>query len=266
MGVSKTGKTPASYYKSDVSVSQTSNVGFDSSLRKLCSGDGTDSSMSASVDGFSIQPESNDSTGAMLVKNKGGSNILAVDTTNSKVLAGSSQISVNTQYAYFGIGSTQGLGVVAGTHYLIPFSTILFSSAAVAFGTGTDPLTSYDISANTNGDDVTMMLWYVPDAITVDAIHLFVGGSAATGDTVNIHLLSFDIDKGAGAGKGDLSNGVVIAGGADIASLGYENIIYQTTSPSSADVAAGKVIVATFESNGTNSDYAINLTIKYHVQ
>ena len=106
----------------------------------------------------------------------------------------------------------------------------------------------------------------MPDAITVDAIHLFVGGNAASGDTVNIHLLSFDIDKGAGAGKGDLSNGVVIAGGADIASLGYANIIYQTTSPSSADVAAGKVILATVESNGTNSDYAINITAKYHLQ
>ena len=266
MGVSKTGKTPASYYKSDVSVSQTSNVGFDSTTRVICSGDGADSSISLSDDVLSVQPVNDDTTGAFLVKNQSGSNILAVDTTNSKVLAGSSQISVNTQYAYFGVASSQGLSPVAGTHYLIPFSNMVYGTAQVAFGTGTDPLTSYDISANTNGDDITPMLWYVPDAITVDAIHLFVGGSAASGDTVNIHLLSFDIDKGAGAVKGDLSTGVVIAGGADIASLGYANIIYQTTSPSSADVAAGKVILATVESNGTNSDYAINITAKYHVQ
>ena len=106
----------------------------------------------------------------------------------------------------------------------------------------------------------------MPDNITIDQVYLFTGGNAASGDTVNIHLMSFDIDKGAGAGKGDLSNGTVIAGGADIASLGYENIIYQATSPSSANVDGGKVIVATFESNGTNSDYACNIITKYHIR
>ena len=266
MGVSKTNKTYASRYQSDVSVNQTNNTGFDSTTRKLCSGDGTDSSMSASVDVFSVQPEINDTTGAFLVKNQGGSNILAVNTTDSKVLIGASQVAANTQYAYFGVSTGLSLSAVAGTHYLVPFSMTLSATAAVAFGTGTNPLTSYDISANNNGDDITPMLWYVPDAITVDAVHLLVGGDAATGDTVNIHLLSMDIDKGAGAGKGDLSDGTVIAGGADIASLGYENIIYQTTSPSSADVAAGRVILATFESAGTNSDYAVNIIVKYHVQ
>ena len=88
---SKTGKTPASYYKSDVSVDQSTNVGFDSTTRSIISGDGAKSSMSASDDVLSVQPV-NDNGNTLLVKNQGGSNILSVDTTNSKVLLGASQV------------------------------------------------------------------------------------------------------------------------------------------------------------------------------
>lgn len=261
-----TGKTFSNFYKNLLGMNQSSNTGVDATTRTVQDGAGNNTALSLSDDVLQVQPQTDNTTGAMLVKNQSGRNILAVDTTNSKVLAGESQVAVNTQYAYFGCSSSMALGAVAGTHYLIPFSTMAFSSAAVAFGTGTDPSTSYVISSNNTGDDITTSLWYVPDNITIDAIHFFAGGNAASGDTVNIHLMSFDIDKGAGAGKGDLSNGTVIAGGADIASLGYENIIYQATSPSSANVDGGKVIVATFESNGTNSDYACNIITKYHIR
>ena len=261
-----TGKTFSSFYKNLFGIDQSSNTGVDATTRTVQDGAGNSTSISLSDDVLSVQPVNDDTAGAMLVKNKGGDNILAVNTTDSKVLVGASQVTANTQYAYFGVSSTQALSAVAGTHYLIPFGNIVFASGtAIAFGTGTNPLTSYDVSDNNNGDDLTMMLWYVPDNITVDAVHLLAGGSAASGDTINIHLLRFDIDKGAGAGKGDLSNGAVIAGGADIASLGYDNIIYQTTSPSSADVDAGQVITATFESNGTNSDYGVQIIVKYHL-
>ena len=53
---SKTGKAPASYYKSDVSVDQSTNVGFDTTVRSIISGDGSKSSMSASDDVLSVQP------------------------------------------------------------------------------------------------------------------------------------------------------------------------------------------------------------------
>ena len=260
-----TSKTFSSFYKNLFGINQAANTGVDATTRVVQDGAGNSTSISLSDDVLSVQPVNDNTTGTMLVKNQSGSNILSVDTTNSKVLIGASQVAANTQYVYFGVSSSLALSAVAGTHYLIPFGNLL-SSSSIAFGTGTDPSTSYDVSANNNGDDLTMMLWYVPDNITVDAVHLLAGGSAASGDTINIHLLKFDIDKGAGAGKGDLSNGAVIAGGADIASLGYENIIYQTTAPSSADVDAGQVIAATFESNGTNSDYAVNITVKYHIR
>ena len=260
------GTTFATFFKRILQINQSSNTGVDATKRSIQTGDGNPTCVLISDDQFSILPQTDNDVGTFIVHNNAGGNILKVDTTNSKVLVGASQVAANTQYAYFGCSSSMALGAVAGTHYLIPFSTMVFTTAAVAFGTGTDPSTSYDISANNNGDDVTVALWFVPDNITIDQVYLFTGGSAASGDTVNIHLMSFDIDKGAGAGKGDLSNGTVIAGGADIASLGYENIIYQATSPSSANVDAGKVIVATFESNGTNSDYGCNIIIKYHIR
>ena len=241
------GKTPASYFKNLFGINQSSNTGVDATTRVVHDGAGNSTSISLSDDVLSVQPV-NDNGNTLLVKNQGGSNILAVDTTNSKVLMGASQVAANTQYAYFGVHSTANLSAVAGTHYAVGFNNML-STTAVAMGTGTDPSTSYDISANNNGDHMAMMLWYIP-----------------TGDTINIHLLSFDFDAGAGAGKGDLSNGVVIAGGADIASLGHENVIYQSIAPASADVDAGKVCMVTFESNGTNSNYAINATVKYHIR
>ena len=92
MGVSKENKTYASRYKTDVSVSQTSNVGFDSTSRKLCSGDGVDSALSLSKDALAVKPVDNDGLRTVMVQNASGSIIFAVDTTNSRVYAGASQV------------------------------------------------------------------------------------------------------------------------------------------------------------------------------
>ena len=103
---SKTGKTPASYYKSDVSVEQSTNVGFDSTTRSIISGDGAKSSISLSDDVLTVQPVTDDTTGAMLVKNQGGSNILAINTTDSKVC--SKYIIRLFLYAFIGALENQG--------------------------------------------------------------------------------------------------------------------------------------------------------------
>ena len=258
-----TGKTFASFYKNLLGLNQSSNTGVDSTTRKIHDGIGNETSISLSDDVLQVQPVTDNTTGTMLVKNQGGDTVFAVDTTNKKVQANG--VNTTTQYANFGVSSGGGLAAIAGTHYAVPYSHMI-SATAVTMGTSADPATSYDISANNNGDDMAMMLWYIPDDITVDQVYWMAGGSAASGDTINIHLLSFDFDAGTGAGKGDLSNGTVVAGGADIASLGYENIIYQSISPSSADVDAGKVCMVTFESNGTNSDYSVNVKVKYHLR
>ena len=263
---SKTGKTPASYYKNDLTINQSSNIGVDATTRTVQDGAGNNTAISLSDDVLQVQPQNDATTGAFLVKNNAGNNILTVDTDNSKLLGGASQTALNTQYAYFGVSSIFALSAVAGTHYAVPFNNVWAGTVSIAMGTGGEPSTSYDVSANNNGDDLAVMLWYIPDNITVDQVYWISGGNAASGDTINIHLLSFDFDAGVGAGKGDLSNGVVVAGGADRASLGYENIIYESIAPASANIDAGKVCMATFESNGTNSDYAINITVKYQIR
>ena len=259
------GKTLSSYFKNILAMNQSGNTGVDATIRVVHDGAGQSTSISLSDDNLSVQPVNDNTPSTLSVKTQSGSTVFSVDTVNSKVLIGAGNVAANTQYAYFGVSSTFGLSAVAGTHYAVPFGNVV-SVTALTMGTGANPSTSYDISANNNGDDMTMMLWYIPDNITVDQVYWMAGGSAATGDTINIHLLSFDFDAGVGAGKGDLSNGVVVAGGADKASLGYENVIYESIAPASADVDAGKVCMVTFESNGTNSDYSINPTVKYHIR
>ena len=260
-----TGKPFNSYYKNLFGIDQSANTGVDSTTRVVQDGAGNPTSIGLSDDELLVSPRNDDTTQTFIVAKNAGDSVLQVDTTNSKVLVGASQVAANTQYAYFGVSSSATLSAVAGTHYAVGFNNVL-STTAVTMGTGANPSTSYDISANNNGDDMAMMLWYIPDNITIDQVYWMAGGSAATGDTINLHLLSFSFDAGVGAGKGDLSSGVVVAGGADKDSLGYENIIYESISPSSADVDAGKVCMVTFESNGTNSDYGLNVTVKYHIR
>jgi len=271
MGVSKTGKTPASYYKSDVSVSQTSNTGFDSTTRKLCSGDGADSAASLSDDVLSVQPVNDDTTGTMLVKNNAGNNILAVDTTNSKVLLGASQVPP-TNYAHFGIENSGSASFVADTHYAIPFqNNFTLGGAVVSMGSSTsssfndtNPATSLTIS--TTAMTVVQTYWYVMDDITIDAVKWFHGADTATGEDTAAHLMSYSVDIGNGSTSGDLSSGVVVADGATITNAGYEQIYYQAMTVQSADVDAGKVILFTFASDTVNSDYSINATVKYHIR
>ena len=271
MGVSKTGKTPASYYKSDVSVSQTSNAGFDSQTRIICSGDGADSALSLSDDVLSVQPV-NDDGNTFLVKSNAGNNILAVDTTNSKVLVGASQVAANTQYAHFGMANDTSASWIADTHFAVPFSSIETSSSQyIAMGSSTsssfndtNPATSLTLTANIH--IYVNYYWYVMDNITIDAVKWLHAADAEEGDSTAAHLMAYTIDTANGSTGGDLSSGVVVADGATETNAGYEQIYYQSMTVQSADVDAGKVILFTFASDTVNSDYSINATVKYHIR
>ena len=78
--------------------------------------------------------------------------------------------------------------------------------------------------------------------------------------------MSYDIDSSNGTTSGDLSNGTVLADGADITSAGYEQSYYQSMIIQSANVNAGKVVLFLFRQDGTNGDYASNVTVKYHLR
>jgi hypothetical protein len=260
--MSLVGKTFASYFK-DLFHINNSNSGVDATTRNIKDGLGNSTSLSVSDDVLSVQPVTDNTTGSMLVKNQGGSNILAVDTTNSLVKVGSGQVNATTQYAYFGIESTESTLFIANTHYTIPFSKNSIT-LPLPMGTGTNPDATYTISSTAH--DFVNVFWYVPDAITIDAVYWWHGADTATGDTTRAHLMSYAIDSGNSATGGDLSDGTVVADGGDITNAGYEQAYYQSMTIQSANVSAGRVIAFTFRSDSISSDYSISATIKYHIQ
>ena len=272
MGESKQTKTYASRYKTDVSVSQANNVGFDSTTRKLCSGDGADSSMAASDDVLEVQPVNDDTTGTMLVKNNAGNNIFAVDTTNSKLLGGASQTALNTQYAHFGLDYAASVAFTADIHFAIPFtnnasqasSFVEMGSSTSSSFNDTNPASSLTIA--TSAHAVVSSYWYVMDDITIDAVKWLHGADTTTGEDVAAHLMAYTVDTANGSTGGDLSSGTVVADGSNITNAGSEQIYYQSMTVQSADVDAGKVILFTFASDTVNSDYSINATVKYHIR
>jgi len=269
-----TGKTFASFYKNLLGLNQSSNTGVDATTRVVHDGLGQSTSVSLSDDVLSVQPVTDNTTGTMLVKNQGGSNILAVDTTNSKILGGASQTALNTQYAYFGVSNadTYWAQALADTHYAVNFSNMNYVQAAVvmAMGSSTDssfndtnPASTLTITNTTN---MINAYWYIMDDITIDAVKWFHGADAATGDSTAAHLMSYTVDIDNGSTSGDLSSGTVVADGATITNAGYEQAYYQAMTIQSADVDAGKVILFTFASDTVNSDYSINAIVKYHIR
>ena len=267
--------TFSTFWKRIFQVSQTSNTGVDSTTRNVQTGDGVNTSISISDDVLQVQPQNDDTTGTMLVKNNAGNNILAVDTTNSKVLGGASQTALNTQYAHFAVSSGTGTsaGQVADTHYAIPFGGSIFAGTAASFAMGsstsssfndTNPATTLTISDTAH--DVVNTYWYVMDNITIDAVKWFHGADTATGEATAAHLMAYTVDIANGSTSGDLSSGVVVADGANITNAGYEQIYYQSMTVQSADVDAGKVILFTFASDTVNSDYSLNCSVKYHIR
>ena len=266
-----TGKTFASFYKNILGLNQSSNTGVTTSTSTVQDGAGQDTAISLSDDALVVVPRSDNTTTTFIVTNTSGNNILAVDTTNSKVLTGSSQVAANTQYAHFGIDNTSSIGFIADTHMAIPFGLSESAASYLAMGSSTsssfndtDPATS--LTTTTSAMYVVNMFWHVMDDITVDAVKWWSAADTATGDDVAAHLMSYSVVSDNSSTSGDLSSGVVVADGATITNAGHEQLYYQSMTIQSADVDAGKIIMFTFASDTVNSDYGINATVKYHIR
>ena len=269
---SLTGDKFSNFYKRLFQVSQTSNTGVDATTRQVQTGGGEDTSLSISDDVLRVQPQNDDTTGAMQIRNKSGATILAVDTTNSKVLGGATQTALNTQYAYFGANWTDQLGFTADIHHAVPFNTGVSTGVA---GTAMGSSTNMSFNDRNPADSLTLTAsahfyaacyWHVIDDITIDAVSWWHGADTATGEDVAAHLMGYDVVSDNSSTSGDLSNGTVLADGATITNAGEEQIYYQSMTIQSADVDAGKVILFTFASDTVNSDYTINATVKYHIR
>ena len=260
---SKTGKTPASYYKSDVSVDQSTNVGFDSTTRSIISGDGAKSAISLSDDILSVQPVNDDTTSTMKVLTASGSRILEVDTTNSMVRTGASQVASTTLFKEMGLYDFNT--AAAGYHYPLIANNMFIPTGATAFtadsdwGSGTDPATTLDVSGLTNQENAIAVYWYLENDITLDSIRYMA--TADTTETLNFHLFAYTLDTS--SNHGDLSGGTVHANASVDATAA--TIKTGTFSLDTANIDAGKVVIGFVESTDTN-DVSVSFQIKYHIR
>ena len=262
-----TGKTIASNYKSLLRINDDSN-GIDTAPEAITDGEGTVSCLSLSDDALLIRPQNDDGIAVFGVKAQGGASLLAVDSANSVVKVNAGQEIANTQYAYFGVNYADVSRFAANTHYPISFMASNGGASLtndVDFGTGTDPDTTFT-TADTDtqlASQLVPMLWYVQDNIVIDAITSIEGADTSSGDTTRMHLMSFTFNSGSTSA---LTTGSVLAYNSDVTNAGSEQAYKSTWTIGSTDVDAGKVILAFFRSDSVNSDYSLNITIKYHLR
>jgi len=262
-----TGKTIASNYKSLLRIDDDSN-GIDTTTESITDGEGTKSCLFLSDDALLIRPQNDDSSSVLGVNAQGGTSLLAVDSTNSVVKVNVGQDIANTQYAYFGANFADFSHSAANTHYPIPFSAASGGASAgndVDFGTGTDPDTSFTTAnADTQyASQLVPMMWYVQDNIAIDAVTSIEGADASVGDTTRMHLMAFTYNSGSTSA---LTSGSVLASNSDVTNAGNEQTYKSTWTVGTTDVNAGSVILAFFRSDSVNSDYSLNITVKYHLR
>ena len=258
-----TGKTFASFYKNILGLNQSSNTGVDATTRVVHDGVGQSTSISLSDDVLSVQPVNDDTTATMIVKNQGGSNILAVDTTNSVVKTGEAQSITNTQYKEMGL---YDFSPTAGYHNPLIANTMFIPTGATAFaadndwGNGTDPATSLDVSGLTAQENAVAVYWYLQDHITLDSVRYMATADGSA--TLNFHLFAYTLDTS--SNHGDLSGGTVHAN-ASVAATSA-TIKTGTFTLDTADIDKGKVVIGFVENVTDTSDVSVSFQIKYHLR
>ena len=245
-----------------------SNSGISTSIKQITCGDGDLTSLYLSTQNAKIQPAT-DSTSNTVIYDANGNALVTVDSTNDLVKLGIGQHTANTQYAYFGVDYTHTASYDANTHYPISFITNSTSSNTtqdnVTFGTSTDPATTFTTASSTgsHAGELVPFLWFVPDGISIDSVTSIEGADTATGDTTRMHLFSYTFTSGS---TSCLTAGTLLAHNSDVTNAGSEQAYKSTWTVDSASVDADKVILGFFRSDSVNSDYSINITVKYHLR
>tara|TARA_A100001201_G_scaffold23322_2_gene26589 strand:- start:16869 stop:17654 length:786 start_codon:yes stop_codon:yes gene_type:complete len=260
--MSLTGKTLANTYKDLLQVDN-SNNGIGTATRNIKDGEGTGSCAYISDDNLVVRPQNDDTTKALRVRAVDGTTVLAVDTTNQLVVASGNN--VNTQYATFSVGNSNSSSFASGNHHPLPFNGSYGSLGDFpTFGSATEPKVVFSTAegGDTRASCLVPCLWYLPDAISIDSITSIEGADTATGDTTRMHLFSYDFTSGSTSA---LTNGTLLAHNSDVTNAGSEQAYLSSWTVDSAAVASGKVILAFFQSDSINSDYSINITVKYHL-
>lgn len=256
-----TNKTIASTY-GDILQTDNNGSGRTANGTVIKDGLGQSTALTLGQNKTHIKPSS-DQTDAFIVETSGGTDLLTVDTSNSAVKTGTTQTYANTQIQRFSVYDAQP---TADTHTSMMVDCGYSSfTPPITFGTGTDPATTYSLSASEErSSGLTLSSWYIPVAITIDEVRVIAGGEAS--DTLNFHLFSYDMASGTGSGAGDLSSGTLLAHNGSTLTTGNDRVTTTTLTIDSANVAADKVVIATFENVGATTDVTAQLIVKYHYQ
>jgi len=257
------GKSPANTYKSLLKVADETN-GVSGTASQIEDGEGTSTCISVGDDNFKVKPQSDNTTTTFEVENASGSNLLTVDSSNSVVKVGTSQVSATTQLLTF--SAYRLVPASAGDHMFIPLAGMaefsVGAAAEVQMGTGTDPSTSSD-KGNTT-DELVNMLFPVPFNMTIDAVKVFASNDSDADCVYNYHLMSFDMVADGTTNDGNLSNGVVLADGQ--ATAVDRNVLKSTDlTIQSSSVTSGKVIACMVENETNTNDINIQVQVKYHI-
>ena len=252
--MSLTNKTVSGSYK-DLLHLDNSNSGITASGKTVKDGDGVSSCIALGTNKLTVAPSA-DSTSTVVMQNVSGDALFKVNTTSKLVSVNETQLAANTQYLrFFG----HDINVAAGYHYLVGLSHS--PNSAKNLSNGANPgVPSFSI----DNDDLIHYLHYVDTNITVDAVNVIVGASAASGDAINFHLVS--LATGDTTTVDEFSSITVVADDSGTSNAGYEQFYRIALDIQSANVDAGDYLALTIESDGANSDYSVNAQIRYHLR
>ena len=257
--MSLTGKSPSETYK-DIAYVDNDNNGVTTSLKQVKTGNGSNTALQVSDRSLQVK-SATDNVDAFAVRNSANRDQFLVDTTNSAVYAAGHH--VNTMYKDFGVYDCGG--ITQNYYYTLPCNMMMSANDAYEPHNsimGTSPATSLDISSITSlgAENLVASMWYLPDNITIDAGKVF---ATAGGHDLGCKIFSYDIVSSSGATGGDLSNGTQLCTGNVPSSDNAVSIANLTIS--SANVTAGKVILAMLRNETGTNRFTAKIQIKYHI-
>ena len=258
-------KTIANTYK-DLLQIDNSNNGITSANKQIKSGNGANSCASISDDSLAIQPQSDDNASVLEVKATNSTSLLQVDSTNTVVKTLGQY--ANTNIKQFNICSVNSEPHTANTWTMMSaMGNSRWNTTAPEMGSGATPATTYDISSTDDADNLVQCMWYVPFNIAIDSCNVWFGADDATGDTVKFSVMSYTVSTANDVTGGDLSAGVEnCVSPSTITGAGHEQAYYQALTVSTANVDAGKVIIAYVHQDDVNADLTVNMQVVYHLR
>ncbi len=242
----------------DLLIVNNSGNGITTSEKDVMGGAGTSSVLSISDDSATLKPQNDNTTSTLNVKTSSGTSVMSVDTTNSEVVVNGNY--VNTGFFNF---STYNANLSANTWSPLYRDSHAEPTVYNAMGSGTNPVTSFDISSGSivNGLFQQIVLQY---DIVIDSVAIWYSGDSSSSDNIKFSLNSYSIAT-SGSGSGDLSSGAVLY---STSASAYDNtkVYYETFSATTNTVDAGKVLILMAHQNGTNNDLHARAYIKYHIK